>query len=443
MARTAGQFGLAAPGVRRAVIASVIGNGLEWFDFLSYAYFAATIGRVFFPLADHTASLLLTLGVFAAGFVVRPVGGVLLGIYADRVGRRRALALLIVMMATATLLVGLTPGYATIGLAAPALVILGRIIQGLSVGGQFGSAAAMLTEYAPPGRRMFYGSFQMASQGVALLLASGFGYVLTTWLSAAALDAWGWRIPFLFGTLIGPVGIYIRYYVGESPEFLRAQAARAATAAPRAGVSLAAVICGIGVIAVGTALNYLWHSYTPTYVVRQLHLPISAALGGASITGLVAIVAYPISGWIADRLGAFRMFFPVVSAFALAAWPLYAYVAAAPSVARLITAQIVATLFLSLMSGPHPGMLAALFPTGTRSTGIALSYNIAVTLFGGLAPVTVTWLIAVSHDAMMPAYFQIMAALLSLGLVGATARAWRGVDRANRPDAAAAGVPVG
>ena len=422
MKTSAGTIAPPIPGLRRAVIASVIGNGLEWFDFLSYAYFASTIGRVFFPLDDHTASLLLTLGVFAAGFVVRPIGGVLLGLYADRAGRKSALTLLIALMAAGTLLIALTPGYATIGLAAPALVILARVIQGLSVGGEFGSAAAMLTEYAPPGRRMFYGSFQMASQGLALLLASGFGYVLTTTLDAQALQDWGWRMPFLFGALIGPVGFYIRHNVGESPEFLKAQAARAARldTAPRERLSVAAVICGIGVIAVGTALNYLWHSYAPTYVVEQLHLPISAALGGSTVAGLIAIVAYPASGWLADRVGAFRLFFPVVIAFALAAYPLYAYVAAAPSVGRLFTAQIISTLFLSLMSGPHPGMLAGLFPTRTRSTGIALSYNIAVTLFGGLAPITVTWLIAVSGNAMMPAYYQIMAAALSLVLVGST-----------------------
>jgi MFS transporter, MHS family, proline/betaine transporter len=444
---------LAMPAVRRAVIASVIGNGLEWFDFLSYAYFAGTISRVFFPAANATASLLEALAVFALGFLVRPIGGVLLGIYADRFGRKRALTLLIAMMAVGTLLVGLTPGYATIGVAAPLLVVLARIIQGVSVGGEFGSAASMLTEYAPPGRRMFYGSFQMASQGVALLLSSGFGYVLTTALSPDALQSWGWRVPFLFGALVGPVGFYIRHHVSESPEFLRLQAARLQAGRLQAGrlqagrgeaaparLSAAAVIAAIGVIAVGTALNYLWHSYTPTYVVRQLHLPISAALGGSTVAGVVAIVAYPVSGWLADRIGAFRMFFPVVILFALLAYPLYAYVAAAPSVERLFAAQIISTLLLTLMSGPHPGMLAALFPTGRRSTGIALSYNLAVTLFGGLAPLTVTWLIRESHDPMMPAYYQIMAAAVSLILVGATARAWRGIDAEDRPRAAPAGI---
>ena len=419
---------LSGAAIRRAVLASVIGNGLEWFDFLSYAYFASIIARVFFPAGDRTASLLLTLGVFAVGFVVRPLGGLVLGLYADRYGRRKALSLLIVMMAAGTLLVGLTPSYASIGLLAPALVIAARIIQGLSVGGEFGTAAAMLTEYAPPGQRMFYGSFQMASQGVALLLASGFGFVLTTTLSPAAMQGWGWRVPFLVGALVGPVGFYIRHHVAESPEFVQLRARAALAPAAPARLSVPALLCAIGVIAVGTALNYLWHSYTPTFVVRELHLPLSSALGVTTVAGVVAIVAYPMAGWLADRVGAFRMFFPVVIAFTLAAWPLYHYLVAAPSVERLLATQVIATLFLSLMSGPHPGMLSALFPTALRSTGIALSYNIAVTLFGGLAPVTVTWLIATSGDPMMPAYYQVIVAVFSLVVVGATASAWRGVE---------------
>ena len=425
------QLTLGSAAIRRAVLASVIGNGLEWFDFLSYAYFATIIARVFFPREDPMAGLIATYGVFAVGFIVRPFGGILLGIYADRAGRKRALSLLIAMMAAGTLIVGLTPSYASIGVAAPVLVIVARIIQGLSVGGEFGSAAAMLTEYAPPGKRMFYGSFQMASQGVALLLASGFGWVLTTSLDATQLQSWGWRVPFLFGALIGPIGFYIRHHVGESPEFLRMQQAQSAIRT-KPPLSLPAIVCAIGVIVVGTALNYLWHSYAPTYVLRELHLPLSAALGATTVAGLVAVICYPISGWIADRVGAFRLFFPIVILFALSAWPLYHYVVSAPSVERLFVAEIVATLFLSAMSGPHPGMLAALFPTARRTTGIAISYNLAVTAFGGLAPVTVTWLIDQTKDVMVPAYYQIGAALISLGLVAITHRAWRDLDAANR-----------
>ena len=419
---------LSAPAIRRAVVASVIGNGLEWFDFLVYAFFARTIGHHFFPASTPTASLMLTFATFAVGFVVRPFGGILLGVYADRAGRQKALALLIVLMAAGTLIVGLTPDYYSIGLAAPLLIVLARVIQGLSVGGEFASAAAMLVELAPPGRKMFYGSFQMASQGMALLVASGISLLLTEAMAPAALEAWGWRIPFLLGSLIGPLGFYIRRKCAESPEFLALRAAGGALPvtdfAPAMARQWRAVVCAFGIIAVGTALNYLWHSYTPTYVTEQLHLPLSAALAGSSLCGLVAIVVYPLAGLLADRIGAYRQFFFVVTAFAFCAYPIYAYVDAAPSVPRLFVSQLVATLFLGFMSGPHPGMLATLFPTGSRSTGVALSYNLAVTLFGGLAPVTVTWLIAVTGNRMMPAWFQILAAVISLAMVGATATAW-------------------
>ena len=419
---------LSVPAIRRAVVASVIGNGLEWFDFLVYAFFARTIGHHFFPASTPTASLMLTFATFAVGFVVRPFGGILLGVYADRAGRQKALALLIVLMAAGTLIVGLAPDYASIGLAAPLLIVLARVIQGLSVGGEFASAAAMLVELAPPGRKMFYGSFQMASQGMALLVASGISLLLTEAMAPAALEAWGWRIPFLLGSLIGPLGFYIRRKCAESPEFLALRAAGGPLPvtgfAPAMARQWRAVVCAFGIIAVGTALNYLWHSYTPTYVTEQLHLPLSAALAGSSLCGLVAIVVYPLAGLLADRIGAYRQFFFVVTAFAFCAYPIYAYVDTAPSVPRLFVSQLVATLFLGFMSGPHPGMLATLFPTGSRSTGVALSYNLAVTLFGGLAPVTVTWLIAVTGDRMMPAWFQILAAVISLAMVGATATAW-------------------
>jgi len=420
--------------IRRAVIASVIGNGLEWFDFLIYAFFARTIANHFFPASTPTASLLLTFGTFAVGFVVRPLGGIVLGIYADRAGRQKALALLILMMAAGTLIVGLTPSFATIGLAAPLLIVAARVIQGLSVGGEFASAAAMLVELAPPGRRMFYGSFQMASQGFALLVASGFSLLLTQILTPAALEDWGWRIPFLAGALIGPVGFYIRRRCAESPEFLALRASGATQAfVPALAGQWRAIVCAFGIIAVGTALNYLWHSYTPTYVTQQLHLPLSAALAGSSLCGLVAIPVYPLAGLLADRIGAYRQFFIVVTAFAFCAYPIYAFVVAAPSVERLFVSQLAATLFLGLMSGPHPGMLAALFPTGARTTGVALSYNLAVTLFGGLAPLTVTWAMAATGDPMMPAWFQIFAAVISLVTVAATAAAWSPAGRRAAP----------
>ncbi|AME23019.1 MFS transporter [Burkholderia sp. PAMC 26561] len=410
--------------IRRAVLASVIGNGLEWFDFLIYGYFAKIIAHVFFPVGNAALSTTLTLGTFAVGFIVRPLGGIAIGAYADRVGRRRTLSMLILLMAASTLLMGLTPGYSSIGIAAPLLVLLARVLQGLSVGGEFATAAAMLTEYAPRGKKMFFGSFQMTSQAVALVLSSACGYALTTNLDRASLETWGWRVPFLLGALVGPVGFYIRHKVAESPEFVELR--QRLGHAPRQTIRgffkqrSDASLCAMGVIIVGTATNYLWHTFLPLYVERQLHLPLKNALMGTAVSGLIAIVGYPLAGKLADRVGAFRLFFPVTIVWVVIAYPLFAWVLASPTPGRVFAAQMVASVVLSLMSGPHPGMLTQLFPTATRSTGVALSYNIAVTLFGGLAPLTVSTLITLTGSNIVPAYYLIFAGIVSLALVGLT-----------------------
>ncbi len=413
--------------VRRAIFASVLGNGLEWFDFLIYGYFSKIIAHVFFPAGNGLVSLMLTLATFAIGFFVRPLGGILLGIYADRAGRSRALSLLIISMAVSTLLMGLTPGFAQIGYAAPALVILARLLQGLSVGGQFATASAMLVEYAPPGRKMFYGSFNMTAQSFALLLSSGTGYLLTTHLSHEALASWGWRLPFLCGALAGPLGFYIRHKVAESPEF---QQLRDEHPGARPKVPLRtffrdngrAALCAMGVIAVGAATNYVWHSYLAVYVERQLHLPLQVALRGAFFCGVLNLFLFPLSGRIADRLGAYRLFYPVTIAWMLCAYPLFVYVVSAPSASRLFAAQLVSTVFLAAMSGAHPGMLATLFPVRSRSSGVALSYNVAVTLFGGLAPFTITGLTSLTGSSLTPAFYLIFAGFVSLALVGLSRR---------------------
>nr|WP_258002433.1 MFS transporter [Burkholderia sp. WAC0059] len=412
--------------VRRAIVASMLGNGLEWFDFLIYGYFSKIIAQVFFPANSGFVSIMLTFATFAVGFVVRPLGGILLGIYADRAGRSRALSLLIVAMAASTLLMGLAPGYARIGLAAPALVVLARVLQGLSAGGQFATASAMLVEYAPPGQKMLYGSFNMCAQAFALLLSSGVSYVLTACLTHAELIAWGWRLPFLFGALAGPLGFYIRHHVAESPEFSTLDQDKDAALPPRTRVTRffrangRAVICAIGIIAIGTATNYVWHSYLAVYVERQLHLPLSAALRGAFVSGVLNLFLFPLSGRLADRYGPYRIFYLVTIAWMACVYPLFWFIVTAPSPKRLFIAQIVATVFLAVMSGSHPGVLATLFPVRNRSSGVALAYNIAVTLFGGLAPLTITGLTHLSGSSLTPAYYLMVAGLISLTLVFAS-----------------------
>jgi MFS transporter, MHS family, proline/betaine transporter len=409
--------------LRRVVVASILGNGLEWFDFVTYGYFSSIIAHVFFK-GGGSAALLLTYATFAVGFVVRPIGGIVLGMFADRHGRRPTLALVIAMMAFGTLTLGVTPSYATIGLAAPVIVVIGRVIQGISIGGEFASATTMLVEYVPPERRMTFGSFQMSAQAVGRVFAAGIGLLVIVGLPKAEVQDWAWRIPFLLGALVGPFGFYIRYRLTESPEY-REMLAHGEKKARAPIMELlrshgTAVFCGMGIVVAGTALTYIWNTYLPTYVVRQLHLPLWEGLVGVLVTSAFTIFTCVLGGWIADRVGAYRVFFFFTVVSAVVAYPLFAYVLAAPSFTRLFEAQLVALTLFGLQIGPSPGLLASLFPVRVRSTGMAVTYNVAVTLFGGFAPLTVTGLIAKTGNNIMPAYYLIGAAAVSLAIVGTT-----------------------
>jgi MFS transporter, MHS family, proline/betaine transporter len=407
--------------VRRAIVASTIGNGLEWFDFLIFGSLASVISQVFFPSGNPVASLILTWTTFGVGFVMRPFGGILLGMYADRAGRRKALSLLILLMAAGTIGLGITPGYATIGLAAPVIAVASRVLQGLSVGGEFPSATAMLVEYAPPGRKMFYGSFQMCSQALSIALSAGFAYAVTTAFSPANLAAWGWRIPFLIGGLVGPIGFYIRRRVAESPEFANLVARLPRSERTPLGTLLTRYVrplmCAIGVIVCGTASVYLWNIYLPVYVARTLHLPGTAPLLGAAVCGVMNMILTVAIGVLADRVGAWRVFVPAVAVAGIMAIPLFAFIVSAPSLSHLFAIQLIANVVFAFLAAPIPGLLAGMFPTAVRSTGMAVSYNVSVALFGGLAPLTVSWLTSLTQSHLVPAYYLTGAAALSIVMV--------------------------
>jgi MHS family proline/betaine transporter-like MFS transporter len=408
----------------RVVLASILGNGLEWFDFVAYGYFASIVADVFFP-AESNLSLILTYATFAVGFVVRPIGGVVIGAYADRYGRQRALSLLIVMMAFGTLTLGLTPGYASIGIVAPIIVVLGRVVQGISIGGEFGSATALLVEYAPPGRRMMYGSFQMSSQAIGRVLATTIGLGVLLTFPPETVKAGAWRIPFLLGALIGPFGFYVRYKIAESPEFEKFRRKSDVKHAPIREVlrnHWLPIITAIGLTIIGTSLTYIWNTYLPTYVVKQLHLPLWQGLFGVAITSALGIFACVLGGWLADRYGAYRTFFLFTAISALISYPFFAYVLAAPSFGRLFLAQFVVLMVFGLLQGSGPGLLAGLFPVEVRSTGMAIAYNVGVTVFGGFAPLTVTWLIDTTGSKLVPAYYIIAAGVLSIVVVASTYR---------------------
>ncbi|SMG17222.1 MFS transporter [Paraburkholderia susongensis] len=409
--------------IRKVIVTTVAGGTFEWFDFSVYAFFSGIIARTFFPAVSRGESLLLTFATFAVGFLMRPIGGVVMGMYADRAGRVKALSWIMVAMSMASLLLALTPGYATIGAVAPVLVVAGRLAQGFAVGAQFALSSVTIYEVAPPGKKMFYGSFNMLSLGFATILSSGFSYLLSSHLSHEALAAWGWRIPFLIGALVGPIGFYIRHHVNESDDFHRMQARPAAQAPALARARQFvrengdALVCAMGVMIAGTSLNYVWHAYLPNYAQFHLHLSLGSTLKGVLVTSLATTMLSPLFGLLADRVGAYRLFCFFIAGWLVCVFPLFWFLLAQPSEQRLMFVQIVGTLFLTLQGAAHPGMLVKIFTVQGRSTGVAIAYNTAVMLFGGLAPFYISMVARFTDASYLPPSYLFGTSLLAIALV--------------------------
>jgi MFS family permease len=399
-----------APGARRrAIVSSVIGNGLEWFDFGIYGVFAVIIARLFFPVVDPATSLLYATASFGVAFVVRPLGGIVLGIYADRAGRKAALTLIILLMATGTGLIGVIPTYAAIGIAAPILMIAARMLQGFSAGGEFASATAMLLEFSPRGRRGFIGSFQMCSQAVAFALGGGIAYVLTRTLTLDSLEAWGWRVPFLLGALIGPIGFYIRSRVDESPEFLEFLRSRAHTETWSLGTILTRyprqLASSFGIVVVGTVSSYVVLIYIPLVAAAQMGIPTSEAQFGMFAGALCLLVLCPLAGMLSDVYGRRAVMLPAVIGYGIAAYPLLSFLVKQPTASHLVVYEIVSCTLMAFFWGPSPAALAEAFPVQFRSTGISIVYNLGVMIFGGLAPFFNAWLTKITGNKLSPAYY--------------------------------------
>jgi MFS transporter, MHS family, proline/betaine transporter len=398
-------------GIWRTVVAASIGNALEWFDLVVYGFFAVVISKLFFPAGNDTVSLLLTLGTFGVSFFMRPLGAIVLGAYADRAGRKAALTLSILLMMCGTLIIAVLPTYQSIGLAAPLILVLARLMQGFSAGGEFGSATAFLAEHVP-GRRGYFASWQIASQGLTTLLAAMFGVVLTTQLSPEQMGAWGWRVPFFFGLLIGPVAWYIRSKLDETPEFLAAETTQTPIRDTFASQKTRLFI-GMGIVVLGTVSTYLV-LFMPTYAIKQLHLAPSVAFAAISLVGVIQLVFSPVIGHLSDRIGRVRiMLVPAVLLF-LVIWPAFNYLIAHPTFGSLMALQIVLGALMTGYFGALPGLLSEIFPVQTRTTGMSLAYNIAVTIFGGFGPFIIAWLIDATGSKAAPSFYLMFAAVLSV-----------------------------
>jgi MFS transporter, MHS family, proline/betaine transporter len=399
------------PGTARIIAAATIGNALEWFDVLAYGYYAVTISKLFFPTADPTLSLLLALGTFGVSYLVRPLGALVLGAYADRAGRKASMLLSIVLMTLGTGLMALMPTYATIGAIAPIAVLVARLLQGFAVAGEFGSATSFLVEHSAH-RKGFFASFQWFGQGLAAVLASFFGVVLTSAMTPDQLESWGWRIPFLFGLLIGPIGLYIRQRLNESPEFVDITPAKTPVRDLLTG-QWDRVLLAIGAVIISTSSNYII-LYMPTYAIKQLHLPQVLGFIATLLGGILLTIGAPVFGHLSDRYGRVGIMMAVCVLFALSAYPAFVLLIGHASLAAIVLIVCWLSLLKAGYSGILPALLAEIFPIQTRGTGIAFSYNVSVPIFGGFAPLIAAWLIAATGSALAPSFYLIVTSLLSL-----------------------------
>lgn len=398
---------------RRAIIATVLGNGFEWFDFMVYGFFAIIIAKLFFPTGDDLTSLMLAAATFGVGFLVRPIGGVLIGIYSDKYGRKGALSLTIILMGVGTALIGLAPTYEQAGLLAPCIIVFARLLQGISAGGEMGAATAYLTEQAPEGKKAYYSSWIQTSIGFAVLLGACFGTGITLGLTPEQVESWGWRVPFLFGILIGPIGFFIRRNLHESPVF---ENATELTETPLRDVLRdypRQAVASFAMIVLWTVCIYVILFYMPIYSVKVLDLPQSASFIAAMVGGGVITVCSPITGWISDKVGRKYLLAGASAGMLVLAFPLFVMIVNAPSLYTLCVFQAIFGVLIAIYTGPILAALAETFPAKVLSTGLSLAYNLAVMTFGGFASLILTWLISATGSATAPAVYVMVAAAFS------------------------------
>jgi MFS family permease len=403
---------------KRAVVACVLGVCFEGFDFIVYSMLSFVIAKLYFPTGSELTSVLLAFATFGLAYVVRPISGIFWGVYADKLGRRNSLVWISWMMAGATAIIALAPTYASIGLWAPVLIVLARLLQGFSAGGEFASATAMLIEYAPPHKRGLYASWQMAAQVATIGVAAGLVLILTGSLSRADLESWGWRIPFAVGILIGPIGYYIRSRLADSPEFTQYLKRESGPEKTPLRVVLKQFrresLGGAGLVLIGSASFYLILIYLPLYAARELHVPMRDAQLATILCCAVQFFVCLLSGALSDRHGRRAVLLPAAVLYVLVSYPLFAQLIANPSFTTLLIAQMPINILVGMLSGPMPATLAELYPTQVRSSGVGLVYNIVGAIFGGLGPLIITWLIATTGDRASPAYWAVATGLAGI-----------------------------
>ncbi|MBV7434670.1 MFS transporter [Cardiobacteriaceae bacterium TAE3-ERU3] len=402
--------------LRKASTACFIGNFVEWFDYAAYGYFAVIISKVFFPEQDSTAALLSTFAVFAISFIVRPFGGIFWGTIGDKFGRRNALSWSILIMSVSTFLIALIPSYALIGVFAPILLLILRMVQGFSASGEYAGASAFLAEYAPKGKRGIYTSIVPASTAAGLLLGSLMAAVMTNMLSEEFMLDWGWRIPFLMAGPMGLIGRYIRLKLQKTPHFQAMEEKNANHHTPikhlfihhRRQLVIAFMVASLNAVAF-----YLVLSYMPTYLSQEIGIDETTSFIATSVSLFTYIGLIFLMGTLSDRFGRKKMLMAACVVFIVFTVPLFS-ILNTESVLFIILIEIVFGAMLSMNDGTLPAFLSEIFPTNVRYTGFAFTFNLANALLGGTAPLIATWLIDVTGSKLAPAWYLIAIAVVAV-----------------------------
>ncbi|WP_246664041.1 MFS transporter [Phyllobacterium sp. SYP-B3895] len=401
-----------------ALVATFFGNTLEWFDFVTYGILATYIARAFFRADNGNTALLETFAVFGVGFVLRPLGAIVIGWVGDSYGRKPAFLLTIITMTAGTLMIAFLPTYAMIGITAPLLLLLARLLQGFSAGGELGVAISFLSEWSPPGRRGFFSSFLSMTVALGSLLASGIAAILISFLQPEDMAAWGWRIPFLIGGLLGLIGRWMRASVDETPAYRQLQRTRPEnSSAPIPRSDLVRGLLAFGLTIHWTVCFYMFLVYLPTYARVQAGIAPALAAWSNTICLLTIVILVPIVGLLSDRHGRRPFLIMSCSTIALMTLPALWLILATQSFEVIVPVQIVFGLAIALYSGPAPALMAELFPTQNRARLAATSYAFAAALFGGFAPFIADWLINVTGSPYAPALYVVSASLVSLLVV--------------------------
>ena len=405
----------AGPSKIATVLRVTSGNFLEMFDFFLYGIYASDISKAFFPVKSGYISLMLTFVTFGAGFLMRPLGAVILGAYIDRIGRRRGLILTLALMACGTVLIACVPSYATIGLFAPLLVVIGRLVQGFSAGVELGGVSVYLAEMSTPGHKGFYVSWQSASQQAAIMMAAALGYAVNAWLAPSVIDDWGWRIPFFVGCMILPFVFYIRRSLLETEEFL------ARKVRPTFRESLHAMArnwpligAGMMMVVMTTVSFYLITVYTPTFGKSVLKLDATDALVVTFCVGLSNFILLPVMGALSDRVGRWPLLVTFTVLTLLTAYPVLAWLVAAPSFSHMLVTELWLSVLYASYNGAAVVALTEVMPPHVRTVGFSLAYALATAIFGGFTPLVSTWLIKVTGDHAAPGYWMSGAAACGL-----------------------------